>query len=71
VLAVALFLSLFSIFSLAEGGGMFGVFFFLGERGLLLWMPVTSVVILRTRDVPEPAETGKIEFRTLGPHHAQ
>jgi hypothetical protein len=57
VLAVAFFLSLFSIFSLAEGGGTFGVFFFLGELGLLLWMLVTSVVILRARDVPEPPET--------------
>jgi hypothetical protein len=56
VLAVA-FLSLFSIFSLAEGGGEFGVFFFLGELGLLEWMLVTSVVILRARDVPKPSET--------------
>jgi hypothetical protein len=33
------------------------VFFFLGELGLLLWMLVPSVVILRARDVPEPPET--------------
>jgi hypothetical protein len=56
-LAIAFFVSLLSIFSSAEGGGFLGVFFFLGELGLLVWILMVSIIMLRARDIPPSQET--------------
>lgn len=56
-LAVAFFISLLSMFSSVEGGGFLGVFFFLGELGLLVWILTVCIIMLRARDTPRPPAT--------------
>jgi hypothetical protein len=63
-LAVAFVVSLFSIFSRAEGGGFLGVFFFVGELGLVVWILTTSIImLLRARKIPRPQGTPEANIR--------
>jgi threonine/homoserine/homoserine lactone efflux protein len=41
------FVSFLGIFSDPEGEGILGIFFFVGELGLVVWVLAASIVMLR------------------------
>lgn len=53
-LAAVFFVSLHGIFSDPEGEGILGIFFFLGELGLVVWVLAASIVMLRAARDAKP-----------------